>query len=103
MGKFKDVGDPAITLIEEMSEAIKVISKKLRFQGDWHEIPDGKGDTRWEELEYEMKDVMYQWERLKKQVIGEQPPIQLADWQCTEGTFHAANENCDCQDWKNLV
>lgn len=70
MGKFKDVGNPSLVLMEEMAEAIQVIAKKHRFEGDWDEIPDGKEQTRWEELQAEMADVFYQWFRLKDQVMG---------------------------------
>jgi len=72
MGKFKDLGDPAITLIEEMAEVTQVISKKIRFNGSWDEIPEGKEHSRWMDLLIEMEDVMYQWERLKKQYHTEQ-------------------------------
>lgn len=67
MGKFKNQGDPALTLIEECSEAIQVIAKMHRFGGDWNEVPPGKDKSRWEELESEMEDVLYQWERLKNE------------------------------------
>ena len=66
MGQFKDVGNPELALIEELSEAIQVISKKIRFGGLWNEIPEGKTLTRWQQLESEMEDVMYQWERVKE-------------------------------------
>ena len=66
MGQFKDVGNPKLALIEELSEAIQVISKKIRFGGHWDEIPEGKTITRWQQLESEMEDVMYQWERMKE-------------------------------------
>ena len=77
MGKFKDLGDPAITLIEEMSEVIKVITKKIRFQEDWDSVPPSDiniwpKNTRWQLLEEEMEDVLYQWERLKKQHYTQQ-------------------------------
>lgn len=65
MGQFKDVGNPELALMEEMAEAIQVISKKIRFEGAWREIPEGKTVSRWEELSAEMEDVLYQWERLK--------------------------------------
>jgi NTP pyrophosphatase (non-canonical NTP hydrolase) len=68
MGKFRDEGDPAITLMEELAEAIQVIAKKNRFNGDWNEIPPGKDKTRWEELKFELEDVLYQWERLQNQI-----------------------------------
>jgi hypothetical protein len=70
MGKFKNVGEPSITLLEEMAEASQVIAKKIRFQGSWDEIPEGKDISRWEELQAEMADVFYQWFRLKEQVQG---------------------------------
>jgi hypothetical protein len=66
MGKFKEEGDPALALAEEMAEAIQVITKALRFGGNWNEIPPGKDKTRWEELKFEMEDVLFQWERLKQ-------------------------------------
>ena len=70
MGKFKDVGEPSLVLMEELAEAIQVIAKKHRFEGEWDEIPDGKTETRWEELQSEMADVFYQWFRLKEQIMG---------------------------------
>ena len=70
MGKFKDVGEPSLVLMEELAEAIQVIAKKHRFEGEWNEIPDGKTETRWEELQAEMADVFYQWFRLKEQIMG---------------------------------
>ena len=65
MGQFKDVGEPAAALAEECAEVIQVITKTIRFGGNWNEIPPGKNKTRWEELEGEILDVLYQWERLK--------------------------------------
>jgi hypothetical protein len=66
MGQFKDVGNPAHALAEEMAEAIQVINKLYRFNGHWNEIPVGKEETRWQNLNSEMQDVIYQWERLKE-------------------------------------
>ena len=66
MGQFKDVGNPAHALVEEMAEAIQVINKLYRFNGYWNEIPEGKEETRWQQLNGEMADVIYQWERLKE-------------------------------------
>lgn len=65
MGLYKDKGNPSLALAEECSEVIQVITKMHRFGGDWNEIPPGKDKTRWEELEAEMEDLLYQWERLK--------------------------------------
>ena len=68
MGKFANVGEPEVVLMEEMAEAIQVISKKLRF-GGWDEIPPGKTETRWEMLKSEMADVMHHFERLTSHVV----------------------------------
>ena len=69
MGLFKDEGDPALALAEECAEVIQVIAKCNRFQAHWDELApgDGWGDdvTRWRQLECEMEDLLYQWERLK--------------------------------------
>ena len=70
MGKFKDVGEPSLVLMEELAEAIQVIAKKHRFEGEWNEVPDGKDKTRWEELQSEMADVFHQWFRLKEEIMG---------------------------------
>ena len=67
MGKFKDIGEPSLVLMEELAEAIQVIAKKQRFEGDWNEIPEGKDISRWGELCEEMEDVIYQWNRLVMQ------------------------------------
>lgn len=67
MGKFKDEGDAALALAEECAELIQVINKLYRFNGNWDEIPVGKDKTRWEELESEMNDIIYQYNRLVKQ------------------------------------
>jgi NTP pyrophosphatase (non-canonical NTP hydrolase) len=66
MGKFKDEGDAALALAEECAEVIQIITKAARFGGDWNEIAPGKHMTRLEQLEEEMLDVFYQWERFKK-------------------------------------
>lgn len=65
MGKFKDVGDPAAALMEECAEVIQVIAKCNRFGGNWDEVPPNKEKTRWEMLNEEMDDLIFQWERLK--------------------------------------
>jgi hypothetical protein len=102
MGKHKDIGEPSLVLMEELAEAIQVIAKKHRFQGDWNETPEGKDKTRWEELQAEMADVFYQWFRLKEQV-GCDAMMELSDWECSEGTLHSANEECDCENWSSLT
>jgi len=72
MGKFRDIGEPSLVLMEELAEAIQVIAKKHRFEGQWDDIPEGKTQTRWEELQGEMADVFYQWFRLKEEVMSKQ-------------------------------
>lgn len=67
MGLHKDEGQPAAALAEECAEVIQIINKYYRFDSDWFEIPEGKQLTRWQQLEAEMNDLMYQWERLKQQ------------------------------------
>ena len=67
MGKFKNIGEPSLVLMEELAEAIQVIAKKHRFEGDWNQVPEGKELSRWQELEAEMEDVLYQWNRLKEE------------------------------------
>lgn len=65
MGLHKNEGSPAAALAEECGEVVQIISKLYRFGGDWNEIPPGKTKSRWEQLEEEMQDLIYQWERLK--------------------------------------
>jgi hypothetical protein len=95
MGQFKHVGDPFLTLAEEMAEAIQVIMKKYRFNGDWNEIPEGQSLSRIEQLNEEMKDVQFQWSRI---VDSYNDPVDCGEWECGEGTLHACNEECDCPD-----
>lgn len=68
MGKFKNSGNAAAALMEECAEVIQVLAKMIRFDGSWNEIPPGKSTTRWKELEAEMADVLYQWQRLQEQM-----------------------------------
>jgi NTP pyrophosphatase (non-canonical NTP hydrolase) len=65
VGAFKNEGDAALALAEECAEVVQIISKLKRFDGDWDEVPPGKDKTRWEMLNEEMDDLMFQWERLK--------------------------------------
>jgi hypothetical protein len=69
MGKFKDVGNPALALAEECAEVIQVITKMQRFGGDWDEIPPGEQTSRWAMLCCEMEDAMYQFRRLAHEVM----------------------------------
>jgi hypothetical protein len=92
MGKFKDQGKPAAALAEECSEVIKVITKLDRFEGNWNEIPDGHTETRWEQLCGEMEDVLYQWERLKKEVESKPSRMVYYIYHPKNG---AMNHNCE--------
>lgn len=73
MGLHRNEGDAALTLAEECAEVIQVITKMKRFNGQWTEIPPGKSQTRLEELESEMDDLLYQWERLKSELYAMSP------------------------------
>ena len=66
MGLHKDEGIPEINIIEECGEVIQVVAKFLRFDCNWDTVPPGKELSRWEEMEAEMADLLYQWERLKR-------------------------------------
>jgi hypothetical protein len=68
MGKYKDNGNAALALAEECAEVIQIITKMKRFNGSWNEIPPDKDKTRWEQLESEMEDLLYQWNRLKNSI-----------------------------------
>lgn len=70
MGLHKNEGNPLYALAEECAEVIQIISKIARFEGELDEVPPGKSLTRWEQLEGEMLDILYQWERLKKKYYG---------------------------------
>lgn len=67
MGLHKHEGDAALALAEECAEVIQIITKAYRFDGNWDEIPIGKEITRWEMLNAEVIDLLFQWDRLKKQ------------------------------------
>jgi hypothetical protein len=56
---YKDIGHPAVRLIEECSELIKVLSKGMRFGWDNHH-PKRKS-TNLEEAEMEFRDVQEAW------------------------------------------
>lgn len=75
MGKFKNEGDPVLTLAEECAELIQVINKKYRFCGNslnaWKEIPAGKTESRLQSLLSEIADVQYQIARTLEVVRGE--------------------------------
>jgi NTP pyrophosphatase (non-canonical NTP hydrolase) len=66
MGLFKDTGYPALALAEECAEVIQILAKAARFGEGLDTKRPGAELTRYEELELEMADLIYQWERLKK-------------------------------------
>lgn len=66
MGLHRNEGAPAAALAEECGEVIQIISKFYRFpSATWDEIPPGKTKSRWDQLEEEMNDLIYQWNRLR--------------------------------------
>ena len=73
MGLHKHEGDAALALAEECAEVIQVITKMKRFNGSWHEIPPGKSMTRFEELDAEMSDLLFQWQRVQVNVLSMAP------------------------------
>jgi len=64
--KYKHIGDPAIRLIEECSELIKIVCKGRRFGWDSH-YPDREIDNE-SEMDAEMKDVIEAYDDLKKRI-----------------------------------
>ena len=66
MGQHKDEGYALVALAEECAEVIQIITKAMRFGGDLDEVPPGKQSSRWAQLEAEMEDLLYQWERVKR-------------------------------------
>ena len=101
MGQFKDLGQPSLVLMEEMAEAIQVIAKKHRFEGNWNDTPEGKDKTRWQELKDEMDDVLYQWLRLKADVEGIEDESHQ-EYECYHGTLHKHGDECDCDQYTSL-
>lgn len=69
MGRFKDIGDPAMQLAEECAEVIQIISKVKRFDNPegWQFVNPETGKTRLQELQEEMGDVMYAYNRFLNQ------------------------------------
>lgn len=71
MGQHKFEGNSALALAEECAEVIQVITKKVRFDGSWSEVPPGKTKSRWQELNDEMEDLQFQWQRLQADMLVE--------------------------------
>lgn len=99
MGQYKDSGHPAHALAEECAEVIQVITKCMRFGGNWDDVPPGQERTRWEMLEDELRDLVYQYERLIQYRQASQQDDDLGHYsECSEGTLHGPNEQCNCPD-----
>jgi 3'-phosphoadenosine 5'-phosphosulfate sulfotransferase len=69
MAQYENKGNAEMNLVEELSEAIQVIAKKVRFGGDWNEVPPGHSKTRFESLTSEMDDVMIAYNRVLKEIL----------------------------------
>jgi NTP pyrophosphatase (non-canonical NTP hydrolase) len=68
MAEYANQGNAEMNLVEELSEVIQVIAKKVRFNGDWHEVPPGHTKTRFQSLKNEMGDVLLAYSRLLKEI-----------------------------------
>lgn len=69
---YKHIGDPAIRLIEELSELIKVICKEERFGWyNWH--PDRPNLTNLDELRNEWVDVRDTYPKLINKILANKP------------------------------
>lgn len=67
MGQHKDKGLAALTLAEECAELIQVITKRERFAEPWDSVRPDSNMTRIQELQLEMADIVYQFNRLMEQ------------------------------------
>ena len=65
--KFKDIGDPAIRLIEECSELIKAVCKGERF--GWKNFHPDRKQTNLIELHNEWGDLQRSYKEFIKRVI----------------------------------
>jgi len=68
--KYKNVGDPAVRLIEECSELIKAVCKGKRFGWSNHH-PDRPDTNNEHEMDAEMKDIIEAYDNLKTQIKEE--------------------------------
>jgi|688.fasta_scaffold416322_1 hypothetical protein len=68
MAQYKNQGDAQMNLVEELSEVMQVITKKVRFNGEWSEVPPGHTKTRFQSLQDEMDDVITAYSRLIDEV-----------------------------------
>jgi hypothetical protein len=69
MAQYKNQGNAEMNLIEELGEAIQVVAKKVRFDGDWNEVPPGHTKSRIDSLTSEMADVMLAYNRVLREVL----------------------------------
>ncbi len=63
--QYKNIGDPAIRVMEECGEAIQATGKGIRFGWD-NCHPDRPGQTNLQDLEKEVSDIIEALEDLKK-------------------------------------
>lgn len=70
MAEYKGIGDAAMNVAEECAEVIQIISKVKRFDNPegWQFVNPETGKTRLQELQEEMGDVMYAFERFLNQL-----------------------------------
>lgn len=65
--KFKDIGDPADRVIEEVGELLQAMSKAKRF-GLFNHHPDRPERTNCDDIFAEMSDVVEAMERFQEQL-----------------------------------
>jgi hypothetical protein len=93
MAQYKNIGDAQMNLLEELSEVMQVITKKVRFNGDWNEVPPGHTKTRFQSLQDEMQDVMLAYSRLMEEVRG--IPSDIRDYIVYIPFGGALNHKCE--------
>lgn len=93
MAQYKNQGDAQMNLLEELSEVMQVITKKVRFGGEWGEIPPGHTQTRLQSLKDEMEDVMLSYSRLMEEIRNSEPKV--SDYLVYHPYGGAMNHNCE--------
>ena len=93
MAQYKNQGDAQMNLLEELSEVMQVITKKLRFSGEWNEVPPGHTKTRFQTLKDEMQDVLFAYNRLEEEIRG--LPSDIRDYIVYHPFGGAMNHNCE--------
>lgn len=67
--EYKDIGDPAIHLIEECAELVKAVCKGQRFGWDNH-YPGRPDMDNVQAMDAEMADVAEAYNALKKEILS---------------------------------